>query len=119
MSSLREVWDAQAAEWGRFVRTPGHDHWYERVNLPRFLELMPPPGRATLDLGCGEGRVGPELAVRGHRVVGVDSSPRMVELARHEAVVADAAALPFALEVPRYGKWLRIPIFLHLRAMKT
>jgi SAM-dependent methyltransferase len=41
--------------------------------------------------------VGAELAARAHRVTGVDSSPRLVELARerHPAVVADAAALPF------------------------
>jgi SAM-dependent methyltransferase len=34
---------------------------------------------------------------RGHSVVGIDSSPAMVEMARerHEALVADAVALPF------------------------
>jgi SAM-dependent methyltransferase len=97
LSSLREVWDAQAESWARFARTPGHDVAHERINFPAFLELLPRAGRATLDLGCGEGRVGAELVARGHRVVGVDSSPRMAELARerHEAIVADAAALPF------------------------
>ncbi len=96
--SLKEHWDAQAEAWARLVRTPGRDHCYANVNLPAFLGLLPPPGRATLDLGCGEGRLGAELALAGHRVVGVDSSPRMVELARgrHEALVADAADLPFA-----------------------
>ena len=66
-------------------------------SFPSFLQLLPPPGRATLDVGCGEGRVGSELMRRGHRVVGVDSSPHMVELARerHEAVVAHATELPF------------------------
>jgi SAM-dependent methyltransferase len=95
--SLRESWDAQADAWARFARTPGHDGAHERLNFPPFLELLPPPGRATLDLGCGEGRVGAELARRGHDVIGVDSSTRMVELAQelHEAVVADATALPF------------------------
>ena len=96
--TLREAWDRQAEEWGRFVRTPDADRTNERFNVPRLLDLLPPPGRATLDLGCGEGRLGRELVRLGHRVVGVDSSPRMVELASecHEAVVADAAALPFA-----------------------
>jgi SAM-dependent methyltransferase len=95
--SLSEAWDEQAEAWARFARTPGHDRAHELLNFPPFLELLPPPGRATLDLGCGEGRVGAELARRGHHVVGVDSSPRMVELAGelHEAVVADAASLPF------------------------
>jgi SAM-dependent methyltransferase len=95
--TLRERWDEQADAWARFARTPGLDHWHERFNLPRFLDLLPPPGRATLDLGCGEGRVGAALLRLGHRVVGVDGSKRMVELARerHQTVVADAAALPF------------------------
>jgi SAM-dependent methyltransferase len=95
--SLRDFWDAQAESWGRFAREPGHDAYHERFNFPGFLELVPPPGRRTLDLGCGEGRVGAELARLGHTVIGVDASPAMVELARerHEAVVADAGALPF------------------------
>lgn len=96
--TLRDAWDEQADAWARFARTPGHDRAHSLLNFPAFLELLPPPGRATLDLGCGEGRVGAELARRGHDVVGVDSSPRMVELAQehHPAVVADATALPFA-----------------------
>jgi SAM-dependent methyltransferase len=96
--TLREHWERQADAWARFARTSGHDEFHEEFNLPAFLELLPPPGRATLDVGCGEGRVGAELARRGHRVTGVDSSARMVELARqrHDAVVADATALPFA-----------------------
>lgn len=95
--SLKEFWDGQAAAWGRFARTPGHDAYHEGFNFPAFLELVPPAGRRTLDLGCGEGRVGAELARRGHTVVGIDSSPAMVALARerHDAVVADASALPF------------------------
>jgi SAM-dependent methyltransferase len=97
VTTLREVWDAQAAEWARFARTPGHDRTAERFNLPRLFELLPPPGRRTLDLGCGEGRVGRALIALGHRVVGVDSSPAMVALAAEsqQAVLADASALPF------------------------
>jgi len=95
--SLGEEWMRNAEAWERWARTPGHDHNFER-QLPVFLELLPPAPRRTLDLGCGEGRVGAELVARGYDVVGVDRSPRMVELAaeRHEAVLADAASLPFA-----------------------
>ncbi|MCP9487405.1 MAG: class I SAM-dependent methyltransferase [Gaiellaceae bacterium MAG52_C11] len=96
--SLRETWNAQAQDWIRFARTPGHDHAYERLNLPRFLELLPPPGQKTLDVGCGEGRLGGALVARGHSVVGVDTSAALVGAARdrHEALVADATSLPFA-----------------------
>jgi SAM-dependent methyltransferase len=95
--SLSEFWDRQAEAWGRFAGTPGHDAYHEDFNFPAFLELVPSPGRRTLDLGCGQGRVSAELVRKGHTVIGVDSSPAMVEMARerHEAQVADAAALPF------------------------
>lgn len=87
--------------WARFARTPGHDHSHEKINLPTLLELLPAPGRRTLDLGCGEGRLGRVLQSLGHRVVGIDASQTMVRLAAsHEvpelSVVADAAELPFA-----------------------
>ena len=97
MRSLREIWDEQAAEWVRFVRTPGHDFTNERFNLPRLVDLLPPPGRRALDLGCGEGRVGRALLPRGYRVVGVDASSAMVRFAAEsqEVVCADAVALPF------------------------
>jgi SAM-dependent methyltransferase len=95
--TLRDAWDEQADDWAAFARTPGHDRAHERLNFPSFLELLPEPRGRTVDIGCGEGRVGAVLTERGYEVIGVDSSPRMVELARerHEALVADAAALPF------------------------
>ena len=97
MSSLREIWDAQADEWIRFARDPVGDRTNLGFNIPRFLELVPPAGRRTLDLGCGEGRIGRMLAERGHSVVGVDASPAMVRAASEsiETVLADAADLPF------------------------
>jgi trans-aconitate methyltransferase len=46
--------------------------------------LAPRQGESVLDIGCGDGRVSAELARRtpGGRVVGVDSSPEMIEKAR-------------------------------------
>ena len=65
-----------------------------------MLDLLPPPGRRTLDLACGEGRLGRLLAALGHRVVGIDAAPTMVQLAathedRQPVLLADATALPF------------------------
>ena len=91
-------WEDQAENWLAWARTPGHDaYWYYR---DAFFPLVPPPGRRTLEVGCGEGRVVRDLAARGHRVVGVDYSPTLL---RHAAaahaggryVRADASALPF------------------------
>jgi ubiquinone/menaquinone biosynthesis C-methylase UbiE len=95
--SLREAWDEEAADWIRFARGPDVFAW--RFNIPAFLGLLPPPGRLTIDIGCGEGRVARELMSRGHVVKGIDGSPAMVEAARQgepsvDATVADAASLP-------------------------
>src|SRR3990172_5088936 len=86
-----------------WARKPLHDSYW-RHHRDQFLELVPPPGRLTLDVGCGEGRLSRDLKARGHTVIGLDSSPTMIEHARAadgeiEAHVGDAAALPFATGV--------------------
>jgi SAM-dependent methyltransferase len=97
---MRQGWEAEARNWASFARTPGLDHSHQEVNWPAFLSLLPAPGRRTLDLACGEGRLGRQLAALGHRVVGIDASPTMVRLAvshlePERAVLADAAEMPF------------------------
>jgi SAM-dependent methyltransferase len=97
---MRDGWEAEAGKWAAFARTPGHDRAHEDINLPALRELLPEPGRRTLDLGCGEGRISRYLRSLGHRVAGADAAPTMVRLAAGHrdaapAVLADAAALPF------------------------
>jgi SAM-dependent methyltransferase len=103
--SLRESWDAHAEDWIGWARgedVNGHtDHFFWDFTLPEMLDLLPAPGRLTLDLGCGEGRLSRELAGRGHHVVGVEASPTLAQAAREaapeiEVHIADAAALPLA-----------------------
>jgi SAM-dependent methyltransferase len=99
--SLRETWEAHALDWAAWARTPGHDHFYWRFNMPRFLEIVPAPGRLTVDVGAGEGRLGRHLAMLGHRIVAVDASPTLARLtATHPnhvpVALADAASLPIA-----------------------
>jgi SAM-dependent methyltransferase len=98
VTDLGAFWDAQAEAWVRWAREPGHDTYW-RFHRDRFLELLPPPGRLTVDVGCGEGRLARDLRALGHRVVALDSSPTMIRYAREadldgEYVVADATALP-------------------------
>lgn len=99
--SLSEKWEEKAEEWTAWAQSPTHDVFFFEFNWPAFRELVPPPGLATLDLGCGEGRVGRELARAGHLLTGVDSSPALIAAAEraggYERLVrADAAELPFA-----------------------
>lgn len=98
-ADLAAAWQAHAEEFIAWARTPGLDSYW-RFHRDLFFELLPPPGRHTLDLGCGEGRVARDLTVLGHTVVGVDAAPAMVEAARgaepgFDVQLADAAALPF------------------------
>jgi SAM-dependent methyltransferase len=92
----REHWEDQADAWLTLTRS---DPDYELLNKPSFLELVPPPGQLTVDVGCGEGRMARELQRRGHHVVGVDGSPSLAKSARLQApptavAVADITRLP-------------------------
>ena len=94
----REEWEDQADEW---VELTTDDPFYELLNLPTFLELLPGPGALTLDVGCGEGRVARELTARGHRVLALDGSPSLARMAARDArpttvAVGDSVALPVA-----------------------
>ena len=96
--TLRDAWEEQADNWVEWARRAGHDS-YGRFHRDAFLELLPPPGRRTLDVGCGEGRLARDLAALGHRVLAVDASPTLVRHAREtdpdgEYLVANAAELP-------------------------
>jgi SAM-dependent methyltransferase len=98
---LRDAWEGEAAAWIDWARSPGTDHFFHRFGFPALLELIPPPGRLTVDIGCGEGRVARELIARGHRVVGIEGSPTLADAARTadppvEVHVADARAMPLA-----------------------
>ncbi|MHA6631457.1 class I SAM-dependent methyltransferase [Pseudonocardia sichuanensis] len=50
---------------------------------------LPPAPAAVLDVGCGTGSLSALLAEAGHRVTGVDLSPRMVEQARAKLAARD------------------------------
>jgi SAM-dependent methyltransferase len=96
---LREAWQARADAWIRWSRSPELDDDFWRFHLAQFLDLLPPPGQLTVDVGCGEGRLGRVLAAAGHRVVGCDAAFDMLKAAVDApqacaAVVADAVMLP-------------------------
>jgi len=92
-------WEHEAERWVRWARTPGHDaYWHYSPSF--FDTVVPRPGRRTLELGCGEGRVARDLTRRGHSVVALDTSPTLVRAAKAadsagHYLLADAARLPF------------------------
>jgi SAM-dependent methyltransferase len=94
-----EHWESQAERWAMWARRPNFDGYWSDSGPP-FFALLPPPGRRTLEVGCGEGRVTRDLKERGHSITGVDVAPTMIRLAREadpegDYLVADAAELPF------------------------
>lgn len=77
--------------WTRKVeQNPEHSQWYidrfaamaaagqDLHGEARMIDAMVPRGARILDAGCGPGRVGGELASRGHTVVGVDVDPVLI-----------------------------------------
>ena len=91
-------WEDRAPQWLAWARTPDFDSYWSYRDA--FFALVPPPGRATLDIGCGEGRVSRDLTARGHHVTALDASPTLLGAARErdsaaEYVLAAAEELPF------------------------
>jgi SAM-dependent methyltransferase len=94
---LADGWDANAGDWIDWTRRQLDSYSEHKL---AFLPLIPPPGRLTVDVGAGEGRVSRELQAQGHRVLAIDRSMTMSRSAATHpeepvpAVVADAVNLP-------------------------
>jgi SAM-dependent methyltransferase len=97
--TLRDAWETRAEDWVRWARSPTLDNDFWDFHLPEFLRFVPDPGHLTVDVGCGEGRLGRVLAASGHRVVGFDASATSARAAAihpeaHPVAIADAVHLP-------------------------
>lgn len=95
----------KAQRWGRLWGSRAED-WAltEEQQLPTYEAALDRvgigPGQRVLEVGCGSGVFLRAAAERGAAVTGVDSSERLVELARDRApeaelMVGDLQALPF------------------------
>ncbi|MGD8340908.1 MAG: class I SAM-dependent methyltransferase, partial [Gammaproteobacteria bacterium] len=82
-------WDRVASDWDIQVGEAGDTN--RRLNsdpvLWRFVGDV--AGRDVLDAGCGTGYLSKLLHERGARVIAVDSSPGMIEIARARAAEID------------------------------
>jgi SAM-dependent methyltransferase len=80
-SDVQSSYDRVAEEYARRIFGELEHKPFDRQLLDRFAARVQRLGPAC-DLGCGPGHVARYLHERGVRVVGLDLSPAMVELAR-------------------------------------
>ena len=75
-------WDPLAHWYNGWVGEGGSEH-HRRVAIPALLRLLQPQrGETILDVGCGQGVLAPAVHEAGARYVGIDASPRLIDLAR-------------------------------------
>lgn len=75
-----DAYEALAEAYAAAVETKPHNAYYER---PATLALLSDvDGKRVLDAGCGPGIYAALLVERGARVVALNASPKMVDLAR-------------------------------------
>ena len=105
------------SRWEQIVAAnPDHSTWYvERFRAMaargddlhgelRLVDAMVARGSRILDAGSGPGRVGGELARRGHTVVGVDVDPVLIEAARADHADATWVVVDICeMDLPAHG----------------
>ena len=72
-----------------------YDPWSRSVveDVPFYLDEARRSGGPVLELACGTGRIAVPIASDGIRVIGVDSSPGMLEVCRARATAAGVSEL--------------------------
>lgn len=69
----------------------------------RLIDAMATPGSAILDAGCGAGRITHALSRRGHRVIGVDADPLLIDAGHEQHPDADLRVLDLVDLTPEVG----------------
>ena len=87
---VRQLFDASAMTFDReLVDKLGYAIPREMVDALRTAEEGPGCPWDVLDLGCGTGLVGAEIAASSRTLTGVDLAPNMIELARARGVYTE------------------------------
>jgi SAM-dependent methyltransferase len=77
-----ELYDGIAAEYDSRFHTLGYQRTYDRLAGEFVGHLLPSPPGLIVDAGCGTGRWASQWLAMGHRVVGIEQSPQMIEQLR-------------------------------------
>ncbi|SFQ42826.1 Methyltransferase domain-containing protein [Amycolatopsis arida] len=86
---------------GFYDRIFRKDDYAERA-AEKLAELHPGDGLRSLELGVGTGRIAIPLSARVGTVVGVDSSPEMLDQLRREIKEKDADVVPVHADIREY-----------------
>src|SRR3989344_2889489 len=84
MSDLRSTYNRIAEDW--FRDHQDDDWWINGTN--KFISFLKPRG-LVLDVGCGAGIKSRYLINKGLKVVGIDLSDKMIEIAKREVSEAE------------------------------
>jgi len=88
--SMREGY----AQWAPWYDEPGNE--LLEIEEPVVREILDAlPVGVALDAACGTGRHGAYLASLGHRVIGVDATPEMLDVARVK-IPAESSTRPIS-----------------------
>lgn len=82
--NLKETYNRIAKDWHQDHR---EDDWWVK-GTDKFISLLG-PGSLVLDVGCGAGIKSKYLVNKGLKVVGIDFSEKMIEIARQEVPSGD------------------------------
>jgi len=79
-------WD-KSADWYNELLTSGDGTYQKDLILPNLLRLVSPKaGEKILDLGCGQGFFSREFDKLGAKIVGVDNSVKLLDIAKASPV---------------------------------
>lgn len=85
---LKETYNRIAEDWHK-------DHKQDTLwikGTDKFVAFLK-PGDLVLDVGCGTGVISKYLISKGLKVVGIDLSEKMIEIAKHEVPEAEFIVL--------------------------
>lgn len=82
-SESKTSW-GNVANWYNSLVENGNDSYQKKLILPNLIRLVEAKrGEVILDLACGQGFFAREFTKLGAKVIGVDISKELIEIARH------------------------------------